>query len=154
MYEKFHEDWKADKAGGTPLVDEALDHFEQGILDAHEIAESSASTAKWGSVEGKPASFPPAEHAHSYNDLTDKPTIPAASTWGNLSGKPAVIAAGVDAAAARSAIGAGTSSQNLPTGTAGDLEAGTDEKAQAWTAKAIHDEIARQVAAAVAAPGE
>lgn len=83
MYEKFHEDWKADKAGGTPLVDEALDHFEDGIANAHQIAEASASTATWGKVEEKPEDFPPADHVHSYNDLTDKPTIPEAPTSGD-----------------------------------------------------------------------
>lgn len=46
----------------------------------------------------------------SYADLQDKPSIPSAVTWTSLAGKPAVIAAGADAAAARTAIGAGTSS--------------------------------------------
>jgi len=32
----------------------------------------------WSSLEGKPSTFPPSTHTHSYNDLTDKPTIPAA----------------------------------------------------------------------------
>lgn len=45
--------------------------------------------------------------------------IPAASTWSTLSGKPAVIAAGADAAAARSAIGAGTSNLTLAQSQAG-----------------------------------
>ncbi len=62
----------------------------------------------------------------AYNDLTGMPTIPAAqqqTDWTATSGitaianKPAVIAAGVDAAAARTAIGAGTS--NLALGTTG-----------------------------------
>ena len=49
--------------------------------------------------------------------------IPAAVTWGTISGKPAVIAEGANAAAARSAIGAGTS--NLALGaTAGTALAG------------------------------
>lgn len=33
------------------------------------------------------------------------------------------------------------------TGTAAELEAGTDTVAQVWSAQAIHDEIARQIAA-------
>lgn len=33
----------------------------------------------WSSLEGKPSTFPPSAHTHSYNDLTDKPTIPAAA---------------------------------------------------------------------------
>ena len=44
-------------------------------------------------------------------------------TWTSLSGRPAVIAAGVDAAAARAAIGAGTSSLVVGTGTT-DAKAG------------------------------
>ena len=150
MYEKFREDWKADEAGGTPLVDTALDHFEEGIYQAHVIAGDAADTAQWDRVEGKPASFPPAEHTHSYNDLSDTPEIPAAPTWDNIDGKPAVVASGVNAEGARASIGAGTSDQELSTGSAEQLEAGTDEQAQAWTAKAIHDEVARQVAAALA----
>jgi hypothetical protein len=33
----------------------------------------------WDSLSGKPATFPPAAHTHSYNDLTDKPTIPSSA---------------------------------------------------------------------------
>ena len=65
----------------------------------------------------------------------------------------------VDAAAARIAIGSGTSdfsgSYNdlsdkpaIPTeGDAAMLEAGSDVVAHTWSAKLIHDEIARQIAA-------
>lgn len=116
MYEKFHEDWKANKVGGTPLVDSALDHFEEGIANAHILAEDAAETAVWDKVDGKPDDFPPAEHVHSYNDLTDKPTIPAEPDSGD----------------------------------AGQLEAGESTANVLWSAQAIHDEIARQVAEAVA----
>lgn len=50
-------------------------------------------------------------------------TPPAAPTWGTIAGKPAVVAAGGDAAAARTAIGAGTSNLALGT-TAGTALAG------------------------------
>lgn len=65
----------------------------------------------------------------------------------------------VDAAAARAAIGSGTSdfsgSYNdlsdkpaIPVeGDAAMLEAGTDLVAHTWSAKLIHDEVARQIAA-------
>ncbi|MND92115.1 hypothetical protein D3C80_842590 [compost metagenome] len=65
----------------------------------------------------------------------------------------------VDAAAARAAIGSGTSDFsgsyndliNLPAipveGDAAILEAGTDLVAHTWSAKLIHDEIVRQIAA-------
>jgi len=33
----------------------------------------------WSSLEGKPSTFPPTTHTHSYNDLTDKPTISASA---------------------------------------------------------------------------
>ncbi|QHF39615.1 hypothetical protein PspS34_15665 [Pseudomonas sp. S34] len=65
----------------------------------------------------------------------------------------------VDAAAARAAIGSGTSDfsgsyndlTDLPAipveGDAAMLEAGTDVVAHTWSAKLIHDEVARQIAA-------
>jgi hypothetical protein len=65
----------------------------------------------------------------------------------------------VDAAAARTAIGSGTSdfsgsyndlSDNPAIPAEGDaalLQAGTDLEAHTWSAKMIHDEIARQIAA-------
>lgn len=65
----------------------------------------------------------------------------------------------VDAAAARNAIGSGTSDfsgsyndlSDKPTipveGDAMLLEAGTDLVAHTWSAKLIHDEVARQIAA-------
>lgn len=69
-----------------------------------------------------------------YDDLTNKPTIPAAqqqTDWTATSGitsianKPAVIAAGSDAAAARTAIGAGTSNLTLGTTAGTALEGNT-----------------------------
>lgn len=50
-------------------------------------------------------------------------TPPAAPTWGTIAGKPAVVAEGATAAAARTAIGAGTSNLALGT-TAGTALAG------------------------------
>src|SRR5699024_7838885 len=104
-YEKLREAWKADEAGGKPLADPALDHFEEGIYQPHVIAGDAADTAQWDKVEGKPASFPPADHTHSYNDLSDTPEIPAAPTWGDIDGKPAVVASGANAEDARASIG-------------------------------------------------
>lgn len=100
----------------------------------------------WTQITGKPATFPPAIGTTATTAMAGNTPIPAAPTWANISGKPAVVAAGADQAAARSAIGAGTSSQNLATGTAAQLEAGTDTTARAWTAQAIHAEITRQIA--------
>lgn len=62
------------------------------------------------------------------------------TSWGDITGKPAVIAAGADAAAARTAIGAGTS--NLAIGTT------------ATTAKAGNAvQTAAQTTATAIAPG-
>ena len=42
-------------------------------------APAQPPRATWSNLAGKPDTFPPAAHTHSYNDLTDKPTIPAAA---------------------------------------------------------------------------
>lgn len=52
-------------------------------------------TTSWAGIEDRPETFPPADHRHP---------------WGEIDGKPPVIAAGANAAAARSAIGAMASS--------------------------------------------
>lgn len=91
-------DWKA----GDPLPASDVNRIEQGVADANAPV--------------------------SYNDLLNKPTLLTIGTtattakagnyapaWGDVIGKPAVIAAGADEAAARTAIGAGTS--NLAIGT-------------------------------------
>lgn len=75
----------------TPLSAPRLLHIEDGVAAADAAATAAASAA-----EGKA----PIEHEH---------------TWDEIKGKPAVIAAGADAAAARTAIGAGTSSLTLGT---------------------------------------
>ena len=43
--------------------------MDDNILDDLDI--------NWNDVQGKPATFPPSEHTHSYNDLNNKPFIPA-----------------------------------------------------------------------------
>lgn len=71
----------------------------------------------WDDVTGKPETFPPVIG-------TTADTAKAGNyqpTWAQVTGKPAVIAAGADAAAARTAIGAGTS--NLAIGTTADTAA-------------------------------
>ena len=37
----------------------------------------TAESVAWEDVTGKPSTYPPDEHAHSYNDLSDKPVIPS-----------------------------------------------------------------------------
>jgi len=72
----------------------------------------------WNEISGKPSTVAgygiSDAFSGAYSDLTGKPaTFP--TRWGDVSEKPAVIAAGVDQAAARASIGAGTS--NLALGT-------------------------------------
>lgn len=46
----------------------------------------------WATLQGKPTTFPPAAHTHSYTSLTDIPTTfaPSAHThaWADITGKP------------------------------------------------------------------
>lgn len=48
----------------TPLSAERLSHIENGIADMEH------PTPTWASVTGKPATFPPATHAHATADVT------------------------------------------------------------------------------------
>lgn len=73
----------------------------------------------WTDVTGKPTTFAPTIGTTATTALAGNTTIPAAATWANISGKPAVVAAGADAAAARTAIGAGTSNLTLAQSQAG-----------------------------------
>ena len=75
-----------------------------------------AASVAWGSITGKPDTFPPTIGNTATTAMAGNTPIPDEATWANLSGKPAVIAAGADQAAARAAIGAGTS--NVTVGTA------------------------------------
>lgn len=83
--------------GSEPAINAAnLNKLEAGVVAAHEAA---AVPTAWEDVSGKPSTFPA-----------------KAPAWADVTGKPAVIAAGEDAAAARAAIGAGTSSVTVGTG--------------------------------------
>lgn len=102
-------------------------------------AISGSEGATWNTIEGKPAVIAAGATAAAARSaigagtsnltigttastaMAGNTTIPAAATWANLSGKPAVIAAGADQAAARTAIGAGTS--NLAIGTSASTAA-------------------------------
>lgn len=106
-------------------------------------AKAGNWTPSWEEVGGKPAVIAAGATAEaarqaigagtsdfsgSFDDLTDKPTIPAAPTVDSLSGAgtagKAVMKA-ADAEAARAAIGAGTGNSNLAIGTtAGTAKAG------------------------------
>lgn len=96
---------------------------------------------------------------------------PAAADISDASTVGRQVLTAADAAAARTAIGAGTSNLVIGTGanqamagntpipaapaqgTAAELEAGTSTTPKLYSAKMIHDEIARQVAAAIGTTG-
>ena len=85
--------------------------------------------------------------------LEDAPA-PAVATWENLDGKPAVIAAGADAAAARTAIGAGTGSSNLTLGTTASTAAAGNHSHADLATKAALDALTARVAALETPSGE
>ena len=41
-----------------------------------DMTELDGKKVKWSDVDGKPTTFAPATHTHSYTDLENKPTIP------------------------------------------------------------------------------
>lgn len=93
------------------------------------------------------------DHTHSWNDLTDKPAIPAAPAEERLvptgGTTNQVLKMGSDG---KAAWGADANTQP-PTLTAADAEAGTATTASSITAKVLADEIDRRIAAALAAQG-
>jgi hypothetical protein len=54
-----------------------------------------APTITWSTIEGAPASFPPAAHSHAYADITGKPSTFAPSAhshaYGDITGKPSTF---------------------------------------------------------------
>lgn len=110
-------------------------------------------TVAWADVTGKPATYPPATHTHTAADVGAAPAshthtaaqVSDASTVGRS------VLTAADAAAARSAIGAGTSSLAVGTGAA-QAAAGnhTHPGLLTGTASAVADSEAADVAAMVA----
>lgn len=82
------------------------------------------------------------------NGLGGGESSPAA--WADITGKPAVIAAGADAAAARTAIGAGTSSLTIGTAAANAAAGNHSHTATAITATAVGGGTATNVQAILA----
>lgn len=76
---------------------------------------------------------------------------PAAVAWADVTGKPAVIAAGADQAAARSAIGAGTS--NLAVGTTASTAAAGNHTHSNYATTADLSALEARVAALEGAGG-
>lgn len=117
-------DWKDGAAGGTPITAAELNRMEQGIVDGQNAAPA------WADVTGKPATFPPA--------------LGTTATTA-LAGNTALLKLGTTAT---TALKGDTVIPTLPgVATAAELEAGTVTAARLVSPKAIHDEIARQIAA-------
>lgn len=144
----------------TPLSGPRLTNMEKGIEDAHNAIDAlptplalgtTASTAAAGNHTH--AGFAPTTHQHTAAQISDASTV----------GRSVLQAA--DAAAARTAIGAGTGSSNLALGTTattalkGDtvipaataagtraqLDAGTDTTVRAFSAKDVAEFVASKV---------
>lgn len=108
-------------------------------------AGGSSEPVTWESIEGKPSTYPPTIG-------TTATTAKAGNyqpTWAQVTGKPAVIAAGTDAAAARAAIGAGTSDLAIGT-TATTAKAGNYQPT--WTQVTSKPTLMTQATAAPASP--
>lgn len=106
-----------------------------------------SAPATWASITGKPATFPPTIGTTATTAKAGN-YQPAAVNISDSSPVGRSVLTAADAAAARTAIGAGTSSVALPaTATAAELQAGTVTATRLVSPKLIHDEIARQIAA-------
>lgn len=85
---------------------------------AAEIAAGATTELPWGAVTGKPASFPPAAHAHTYESITGKPSSfpPSAHThaWSAITGRPSTFAPSAHTHASSDITGRLTDAQ-LPT---------------------------------------
>ena len=129
------------QSGVARRLDEVLKDLDGGEV-----------TIKWADVTGKPATFPPTIGKTATTAMAGNTTIPPAPaadrlvpTGGtngqvlkvNADGKPVW---GVDVDTKLTAM------------TAAAAEAGTETTARSITAKVLHDEVARQVAEAIATP--
>lgn len=99
--------------------------LETRVKALEDAGPSSGSTTAWNDITDKPTNFTPSEHRHDASEIDNLPS--GTTAWADITNKPAVIAAGADAAAARTAIGAGTS--NLAIGTTGATAAAGNRQA-------------------------
>ena len=78
---------------------------EKGWQD---IKGQDASTVKWDDIDDKPESFTPSSHTHTKSDITDFPTLATVATSGSyddLSNKPTIPSAYILPIASASALG-------------------------------------------------
>lgn len=73
-----------------------------------DIKGQDAPTIKWDDIEDKPKTFTPSSHTHTKSDITDFPTLAAVATSGSyddLSNKPTIPSAYTLPIASASALG-------------------------------------------------
>lgn len=61
-----------------------------------DIKGQDTPTVKWGDIEGKPKTFTPSSHTHTKSNITDFPTLATVATSGSyndLSNKPTIPSA-------------------------------------------------------------
>ena len=100
---------------------------EKGWQD---IKGQDAPTVKWDDIDDKPESFTPSSHTHTKSDITNFPTLAAVATSGSyndLSNKPTIPSAYTLPIASASALGG-----VLMATAVGDL-AGTEDAAEICT---------------------
>ncbi|MFD0710620.1 hypothetical protein [Paenibacillus sp. GCM10027626] len=110
--------------GGGDVPDGSINtaKLADGAVTEEKLA---ADAVAWSRVTGKPNTFPPESHTHTAAQISDASAV----------GRSVLTAA--DQAVARTAIGAGTSSQNLTAITAAEATAGTAATARAITAAVL-----------------
>lgn len=107
------------------------------LLRTVSLSAGGAGSVAWSDITGRPSTFAPSAHEHTSAQVSDATEV----------GVGVLTADTV--AAARSAIGAGTSSQNLTAMTAAEAEAGTATTQRGITAAVLSAEIDRRIAAAL-----
>lgn len=129
-------------SGTAPSEEEPGALVRVALLRTVSLSGGGAGSVAWSDITGRPSTFPPSTHDHTADQISDATEV----------GVDVLTA--TDSAAARSAIGAGTSSQNLTEMTAAEAEEGTATTARAITPKVLAEEIDRRIAEALADSGD
>lgn len=100
------EDIKAPSVQDLWLNDGKLKYYgEKGWQD---IKGQDPPTVKWDDIDDKPESFTPSSHTHTKSDITDFPTLAAVAmsgSYNDLSNKPTIPSAYILPIASASALG-------------------------------------------------
>lgn len=123
--------------GTAPSGEEPGALVRVALLRTVSLSSAGDGAVAWSDITGRPSTFPPSTHEHTAAQISDATEV----------GRGVLTAD--TAAAARSAIGAGTSSQNLTAMTAAEAEAGTSNAQRGITAAVLAAEIDRRIAAAL-----